>query len=230
MPGLIVGIGVRYLYHTLFPSLPPFRFRRTRCYHTRRCMDHRRVRSNICQGNYKITNGNTDWADTSDEPLNDRPQSLDNACIHAFAKSIYPLQALQKIQQVAALATPVIRQRKSQHHLYGQAFLSAALLTGNTVSATASVYCSHKEDCVPIVIDTGASVSVTPVITDFIGPLRPCATANLKGLSGSTEVIGEGTVNWLMRDMFGNKRKIRTTAYYVPEASIRLFSPHTYFK
>jgi hypothetical protein len=37
---------------------------------------------------------------------------------------------------------------------------------------------------------------VTPVLTDFLGPLRPCAT----------------------------------TAYYVPEASIFLFSPHTYFK
>jgi hypothetical protein len=71
---------------------------------------------------------------------------------------------------------------------------------------------------------------VTPVLTDFIGPLSPCATANLKGLSGSTEVIGEGTVNWLVRDMFGNKRKIQTTAYYVPEASVRLFSPQTYFK
>jgi hypothetical protein len=96
-------------------------------------MNRRRVRSNICQGNDRITNGSTDWASTSDEPLNDGPQSLDNASIHAFTKSIDPLKALQKIQQVAALATPVIRQRKSQHHLYSQAFLSAALLTGNTV-------------------------------------------------------------------------------------------------
>jgi hypothetical protein len=30
--------------------------------------------------------------------------------------------------------------------------------------------------------------------------------------------------------MFGNKRKIRTTVYYVPEASIRLFSPQTYYR
>jgi hypothetical protein len=71
---------------------------------------------------------------------------------------------------------------------------------------------------------------VNPVITHFLGPLRPCATANLKSLSGRTEVIGEGKVNWLVRDMFGNKRKIRTPTYYVPESSIRLFSPHTYFK
>jgi hypothetical protein len=33
-----------------------------------------------------------------------------------------------------------------------------------------------------------------------------------------------------VREMLGNKRKISTTAYYVPEASIRLFSPQTYFK
>jgi hypothetical protein len=73
-------------------------------------------------------------------------------------------------------------------------------------------------------------VAVTPVLTDFLGPLRPCAMVNLKGLIGTTEVIGEGNVNWLVRDMFGNKRKSRTTVYYVPEASIRIFSPQTYFK
>jgi hypothetical protein len=187
MPMLIVGIGVRFLYHTLFPTLPPFRVRRTRCYHTHRRMDRRRVRSNICQGN--DTNDSADWESQSRDPLNDGHQSLDNAFIHAFAKSIDPLKELQKIQQVAVLATPVTRKWNAQH-LCSQAFLSAALLTGNTVSATASVYCSHKEDCVPIVINTGASISMTPFLTDFIGPLRPCATANLKGLSGSTEVIG----------------------------------------
>jgi hypothetical protein len=104
------------------------------------------------------------------------------------------------------------------------------MLTGDAVSTTASVYSVQTDDYVPIVIDTGASVSVTPVLTDFLGPLCPCATANLKGLIGTTEVIGEGTVNCLVRDMFGNKRKISTTAYNVPEASIHLFSTQTYFK
>jgi hypothetical protein len=61
MPGLIGGIGVRYLYHTLFPYLPPFSVRRTRCYHTRRRMDQRRVRSNICQGNDTKTKDSADW-------------------------------------------------------------------------------------------------------------------------------------------------------------------------
>jgi hypothetical protein len=103
-------------------------------------------------------------------------------------------------------------------------------MTGKEVAATASVHCSQKENCYPIVIDTGALVSVTPILKDFIGPFHPCANANLQGLSGKTEVIGEETVEWSVRDMFGNKRKIKTTAYYVPAASIQMFSPQTYFK
>jgi hypothetical protein len=137
MPVLLVGIGARFLYQTLFPTLLPIRVRRRRCYHNRRRMDRRRVRSNICQGN------STACESQSHEPLNDGHQSLDNAFMHAFATSINPLKALKKIQQVAVLATPVIRKRNSQH-LCSQAFLSAGLLTGNTVSATSSVYCSHK--------------------------------------------------------------------------------------
>jgi hypothetical protein len=88
-----------------------------------------------------------------------------------------------------------MRKKKLQGKTYRQALLSAALITGNAVSDILSVYFSHQYDCIPIVNDIGASVSVTPVFTDFIGPLRPYATANLKGLSGTTEVIGEGTVS-----------------------------------
>jgi hypothetical protein len=171
------------------------------------------------------------WESELEDMLNDGPHSLDQALLHALTASINPLAAFKKIKQVALLATPVRSTKKvKQSKTYHQALLFAALITGDTVSATESVYCSHKDDCVPIVIDTGASISVTPVITDLLGPLRPCATANLKGLSGTTEVIGEGTVNWLVRDMFGNKRKIRTTAYYILEASICILSPQTYFK
>jgi hypothetical protein len=162
-----------------------------------------------------------EWESESEETLNDWPHSLDQALLHAFTASIDPLAAFNKIKKVALLATTVRCTKKvKRSKTYCQALLSAALITGDAVSATASVYSSHKDDCVPIVIDT----------TDFLGPLRPCAMANLKGLSGMTEVIGEGTVNWLVRDMFGNKRKIRTTAFYVPYDSIRLFSPQTYFK
>jgi hypothetical protein len=43
-PGLIVGIGVKFLYHTLFKPVPIRRVRRTNCYHTRRRIDRYRNR------------------------------------------------------------------------------------------------------------------------------------------------------------------------------------------
>jgi hypothetical protein len=137
--------------------------------------------------------------------------------------------ARRKILQVAEWAMPK-GLTSILSKTYRQALLSAALMTGTEVSATASVYCSQNDNCYPIVIDTVASVSVTSIPKDFISPLRPCATVNLQVLSGTTEVIGEGTVQWLVRNMFGNKGKIKTTAYYVPAASIWMFYPHRYFK
>jgi hypothetical protein len=165
----------------------------------------------------QVNNDHDWWESESEETSNDGPQSLDKALLHAFTKPLDPLAAYNKIKQVVLLATAVRSTKKAKRSkTYHQALLYAVMITGDAVSATASVYSSRKDDCVPIVIDTGASVSVTPVLTDFLGHLRPCATANMKGLSGTTEVSGEGTFNWLVRYMFGNKRKIRTTAYYVP--------------
>jgi hypothetical protein len=167
-----------------------------------------------------------EWQIKSEEMLNDGPQSLDQALLHAFTASIDPLVAFNKIKKVALLSTTVRRTKRAKRSkTYRQALLSAAWITGDAVSAS-----SHKDECVPIVIESGDSVSVNPVRTAFLGPIRPCATVNLKGLSGRTKVIGKGAVNWLVRDMFGNNRDIRITADYVPEAYTRLFSTYTYFK
>jgi hypothetical protein len=51
----------------------------------------------------------------------------------------------------------------------------------------------------------------------------------LKGLTDSTAVLGQGKVAWTIVDVFGIIRTIRGTAFHVPKAKIRLFSPQTYF-
>jgi hypothetical protein len=79
------------------------------------------------------------------------------------------------------------------------------------------------------VIYSGASVSVTPHIRDFRGPLQKCPTKSLDGLSSKTEVLGIGKVTWEVQDFYGVKRTITAMAYYVPAANIRLFSPKVYF-
>jgi hypothetical protein len=52
----------------------------------------------------------------------------------------------------------------------------------------------------------------------------------LNGLSSMTAVEGFGTVEWTISNLFGTMRTIGTQAYYVPQATIRLFSPQAYFQ
>jgi hypothetical protein len=89
---------------------------------------------------------------------------------------------------------------------------------------------NHDGANVPVVLDTGASFSLTPFMNDFVGPIRPSPIGSLRGVSASANIAGIGTVEWMIRDLFGVIRAIRTEAYYVPEASIRLFSPQVYFQ
>jgi hypothetical protein len=100
---------------------------------------------------------------------------------------------------------------------------------GNS-GALRSIYLVDESDDCPIVIDSGASLSLTPYTKDFVTDIRACSIAELKGLNGTAKVVGIGEVEWMVVDLLGVIRKVRTVAYYVPEASIRLFLPQTYFQ
>ena len=98
------------------------------------------------------------------------------------------------------------------------------------LSKQMSIYLNgNGADLLPIVIDSGASCSLTPNKHDFIGDICPATINELRGLSNTTKVLGVGTVEWTIRDVFGAVRTLKTEAYHVPEANIRLFSPQTYF-
>ena len=83
---------------------------------------------------------------------------------------------------------------------------------------------------IPIVIDTGASFSLTPFLSDFTSVIEPPDVDSLTGLTDKVEVQGVGWVEWSVRDSKGQVALIRTRAYYVPKADIRLMSPQTYFE
>ena len=71
------------------------------------------------------------------------------------------------------------------------------------------VYLSDKgDDLLPIVIDSGASISLTAIYNDFVSPIRPTTITELKGLSHTTKVHGVGNVAWIVRDVFGATRTI----------------------
>ena len=81
----------------------------------------------------------------------------------------------------------------------------------------------------PIVIDTGASTSITPVSSDFIGDLQPANLKEVKQLQGNTKIVVKALVEWKIVDYWNVVKVIRTGAYYIPDASIRLFRPQSFF-
>ena len=97
-----------------------------------------------------------------------------------------------------------------------------------TDTSKADVHERHLD--VPIVVDTGASFSLTPFLSDFTSELELPDVDNLTGLTDKVKVEGIGWVEWYVRDAKGQVALIRTKAYYVPEADIRLMSPQTYFE
>ena len=81
----------------------------------------------------------------------------------------------------------------------------------------------------PIVLDTGASFSVTPHVSDFITPIQPADLTTLNSLDGKISVHGTGQVEWVIQDQNDVKRIVRTTALFIPSAGVRLFSPQSFF-
>jgi hypothetical protein len=95
------------------------------------------------------------------------------------------------------------------------------------------VYWGHSkqgERIIPIVIDTGASISISGEQSDFhdgIGVVDP--TLEIHGLNHAIKVKGIGKVRWKIQDQLGQIAIVETTAYYIPDAQVRLFSPQLYF-
>jgi hypothetical protein len=113
------------------------------------------------------------------------------------------------------------------HHLKSQVFHYDTTFNNNTDS-TPEIYVSSKNDELPIVIDTGASGSITPIASDFVNGIHKADLQTLKQVNGTTPVCGQGPVHWKIEDVDGIRRTITTDAYYVPDATIRLFSPQVY--
>jgi hypothetical protein len=82
----------------------------------------------------------------------------------------------------------------------------------------------------PLIIDTGASCCITPHKSDFIPSSYKSSQVQIKDLSGTNSVTGEGMLLWKVLDRYGREVIIKIKGYHVPKASVRLLSPQSLFK
>jgi hypothetical protein len=61
----------------------------------------------------------------------------------------------------------------------------------------------------PVVIDSGASCCLTNCKSDFIGPITKSSVSSLQTVNSSIKVQGEGIVEWVAKDINGNRIKIQ---------------------
>jgi hypothetical protein len=77
---------------------------------------------------------------------------------------------------------------------------------------------------IPIIWDSGASVSITPIKSDFANLEPPSRTIQLRGIARHLTIEGQGTVAWSLHDASGSLRTLLLPAYYVPSIKVRLLS------
>jgi hypothetical protein len=83
----------------------------------------------------------------------------------------------------------------------------------------------------PIIWDSGASISITPDLSDFQGSVTsPGTITQLKGIAKGLQIKGQGKVTWAVHDQLGNLRLLNVPAFHVPNIKVRLLSTMSLFQ
>ncbi len=81
-------------------------------------------------------------------------------------------------------------------------------------------------DMAPLILDTGACITVTPYETDFISEIRPVQAIEIKGIASGLSVKGFGDVSY---SFYNDNGELQTmglhNCLYVPKCTTRLLCP-----
>jgi len=81
-------------------------------------------------------------------------------------------------------------------------------------------------DMFPIIIDTGASITISPYTTDFSTPIRPVQNLEIKGIASGLKIMGVGDITYHVYDDEGNIQTLTLkNSLYVPQCSSRILCP-----
>ena len=87
---------------------------------------------------------------------------------------------------------------------------------------------NNQPRILPVLVDTGCSVSCSGYEEDFEGVLVPGEFGMIKTANGFAAIKGFGMVSWHTCDESGKFVIVRVPAYYCPDIQLRLFSPQDY--
>jgi hypothetical protein len=81
-------------------------------------------------------------------------------------------------------------------------------------------------DMVPLIMDTGASISITPFKSDFISPIKPVQHVNIKGIASGLTATGIGDVSYsFVNDAGETQQLLLRNCLHVPSCAVRLICP-----
>eukprot|EP00978_Attheya_sp_CCMP212_P040535 scaffold222092_cov37-Attheya_sp.AAC.1 len=152
---------------------------------------------------------------SSDKDSDDEGEFVGN--LDLFVRLIDPLSIFE-VQKADFLATTRVK------HKVQAAIKAAAKALPKKHRGMRSAFLPEDDDMsdyMPIIIDSGASVSITPVKSDFIGSITLLPKQTVKGLNHTIKIGGIGKVCWRIIDSNGRKAGIETTAYYIPGGDVR---------
>jgi hypothetical protein len=105
--------------------------------------------------------------------------------------------------------------------------IALSLLVGETILCPVANHAGRKW-LLTVIFDTGASLSITHDLGDFVDPPKPLARPmRLGGFANSTKIEGIGIVAWTFTGKDGMEVQLLVEKYYVPTSKQRLLSPQT---
>jgi hypothetical protein len=82
-----------------------------------------------------------------------------------------------------------------------------------------------KANMSPIIWASGASISITPDLSDFKGPVTlPGTITQLKGIAKALQIKGQDEGTWAVHDKLGNLQLLKVPAVHVPNIRVCLLS------
>jgi hypothetical protein len=82
----------------------------------------------------------------------------------------------------------------------------------------------------PLIVDTGASICITPHASDFKTDTYRSSSVQVKDLSGVTTATDEGMIQWSVTDESGVTMILEVPGIHLESATVCLLSPQVLIK